>query len=289
MEKRETTILEMVRRIADVEDFKAVVTAVRETEGYSNPQTFGLGLAHIGRSGKVLSVRYPNVNFDTKFGSAAIFHGVAGGNPRNPVSEISLNDDQMEALRIAFLPFEGDGGIHPNMDAINVVSKMSKTLSPLDGRVEPVVVFVRDLQSPPISAADAYLRLHLISFRKTVPNSVNLDGAPDLLTDCVWTEEEGPVEAAHFDALNKERLVATGLPLTVRSVGKIPRMTDFVVPSDVRIDLAESVRLGAHLAPGTVVLPGGSVDANAGTLEGTTVDGVIPFGTTVGSAAPRKP
>ena len=46
------------------------------------------------------------------------------------------------------------------------------------------------------------------------------------------------------------RLLADGERLQVFGVDKFPRMTDYVVPSGVRIADADRVRLGAHLAPG---------------------------------------
>ncbi len=42
-------------------------------------------------------------------------------------------------------------------------------------RVEPVVTVV-DLDTPPTSTTDAYLRLHLLSHRLVLPNTINLDG-----------------------------------------------------------------------------------------------------------------
>ncbi len=41
-------------------------------------------------------------------------------------------------------------------------------------------------------------------------------------------------------------------------------MTDYVVPSGVRIADADRVRLGAHLAEGTTVMHEGFVNFNAG-------------------------
>ena len=60
---------------------------------------------------------------------------------------------------------------------------------------------------------------------------------------------------------------AAGQHLTVNGVDKFPRMTDYVVPSGVRIADASRVRLGAHLAEGTTVMHEGFCNFNAGTLE----------------------
>jgi 2,3,4,5-tetrahydropyridine-2-carboxylate N-succinyltransferase len=58
-------------------------------------------------------------------------------------------------------------------------------------------------------------------------------------------------------------------------------MTDYVVPSGVRIGDADRVRLGAHLASGTTVMHEGFVNFNAGTLGTSMVEGRIVAGVVV--------
>ena len=79
------------------------------------------------------------------------------------------------------------------------------------------------------------------------------------------------------------RLRGAGEPLQVFSVDKFPRMTDYVVPSGVRIADADRVRLGAHLAEGTTVMHEGFVNFNAGTLGASMVEGRISAGVVVGA------
>jgi 2,3,4,5-tetrahydropyridine-2,6-dicarboxylate N-succinyltransferase len=62
-------------------------------------------------------------------------------------------------------------------------------------------------------------------------------------------------------------------------------MTDYVVPSGVRIADADRVRLGAHLAPGTTVMHEGFVNFNAGTLGTSMVEGRIVAGVVVGDGS----
>ena len=59
-------------------------------------------------------------------------------------------------------------------------------------------------------------------------------------------------------------------------------MTDFVLPSGVRIADADRVRLGAHLGSGTTVMHEGFVNFNAGTLGQSMVEGRISQGVVVG-------
>jgi 2,3,4,5-tetrahydropyridine-2,6-dicarboxylate N-succinyltransferase len=81
------------------------------------------------------------------------------------------------------------------------------------------------------------------------------------------------------------RFRAAGEPLQVFSVDKFPRMTDYVVPSGVRIADADRVRLGAHLAEGTTVMHEGFVNFNAGTLGHSMVEGRISAGVVVGNGS----
>jgi 2,3,4,5-tetrahydropyridine-2-carboxylate N-succinyltransferase len=76
-----------------------------------------------------------------------------------------------------------------------------------------------------------------------------------------------------------------GVHLTVHGVDKFPRMSDYVVPSGVRIADASRVRLGAHLAAGTTVMHEGFVNFNAGTLGASMVEGRISAGVTVGDGS----
>ena len=62
-------------------------------------------------------------------------------------------------------------------------------------------------------------------------------------------------------------------------------MTDYVVPSGVRIADADRVRLGAHLAAGTTVMHEGFCNFNAGTLGTSMVEGRISAGVIVGDGS----
>ena len=63
------------------------------------------------------------------------------------------------------------------------------------------------------------------------------------------------------------------------------RLTDYVVPTGVRIGDASRVRLGAYLSPGTTVMHEGFVNYNAGTLGQSMVEGRISQGVIVGDGS----
>jgi 2,3,4,5-tetrahydropyridine-2-carboxylate N-succinyltransferase len=142
---------------------------------------------------------------------------------------------------------------------------------------------IGSLDDKPLDAHDTYLRLHLLSHRLARPNTVNLDGLFGLLANVAWTSL-GPVAVADLD---RARLAAraSGAHLQVTSVDKFPRMTDYVVPSGVRIADADRVRLGAHLAAGTTVMHEGFVNFNAGTLGTSMIEGRISAGVVVGDGS----
>jgi 2,3,4,5-tetrahydropyridine-2-carboxylate N-succinyltransferase len=148
-------------------------------------------------------------------------------------------------------------------------------------RTEVVHVAI-DLAEAPRDVADAYLRLHLLSHRLVQPHGLSLEGIFGILPNVVWTSA-GPCPVTDFEA-TRVRLRARG-PVQVHGVDKFPRMTDYVVPSGVRIADADRVRLGAHLAEGTTVMHEGFVNYNAGTLGTSMVEGRITAGVVVGDGS----
>ncbi|MFZ5870614.1 MAG: 2,3,4,5-tetrahydropyridine-2,6-dicarboxylate N-succinyltransferase [Actinomycetota bacterium] len=147
-----------------------------------------------------------------------------------------------------------------------------------------VVRTVVDLDAAPADAADAYLRLHLLSHRLVQPHGLNVDGIFGVLANVVWTSA-GPCSPVDFEATRLRLAAATRSRVQVFGVDKFPRMTDYVVPSGVRIADADRVRLGAHLAPGTTVMHEGFVNFNAGTLGTSMVEGRISAGVVVGDGS----
>jgi len=158
--------------------------------------------------------------------------------------------------------------LHPAVDEIRGV------------KVEPIDVAIKSLADAPADAAEVYLRLQLLSHRLIRPHEANLDGIFGLLANVAWTSR-GPVAADDVDRV-RARARAAGERLEVYGVDKFPRMTDYVVPSGVRIADADRVRLGAHLSPGTTVMHEGFVNYNAGTLGTSMVEGRISAGVVVG-------
>ena len=262
---------------ATVQEFSARVARIEAQAGYVRPAAWGLGLAHLstvepaaGAGRRILDTWFPVVNREENYGAAAVLAEAAG---LMGAGVAYLGTEQLDAARAAFGAFRNDGKRHANIDALDALAAAIARPREIGEVVLPraiVLVKIADLALKPADAHDAYLRLHLLSHRKVKPNGQNLDGVSGLLSNVAWTSQ-GPVDA---DDVERLRLlaVAHGSPFTVNSVDKFPRMADYVVPAGVRLANAAQVRLGAHLADGTTVMPGGFVNFNAGTLVKSTVD-----------------
>ena len=129
--------------------------------------------------------------------------------------------------------------------------------------IRPVRITI-NVDEPPSSPSDAYLRLHMLSHRLAAPRSINMEGTFGALTNVAWTNL-GPVAVEDLDDV-RLRVKLNGGVVSVHGLDKFPRMTDYVIPTGVRIADADRVRLGAHLAEGTTVMNEGLLNFNAGTL-----------------------
>jgi 2,3,4,5-tetrahydropyridine-2-carboxylate N-succinyltransferase len=228
---------------------------------------FGIGLAtRDARSGRLLDAWFPTLDLagpDADACDAA----VPGGGTRTV-----LLDDHA--------PGAATGRVGAALSAAVAAAGAPDALGSV--RV-PVAVVIDDLDAAPQDPTEGLLRLHLLSHRLVTPHGLSLEGVFGLLPNVAWTDL-GPCEPEDVDAVRME-LAGRGLRLGVRSVDRFPRMTDYVTPSGVRIGDADRVRLGAHLAPGTVVMHEGFVNFNAGTLGTSMVEGRISAGVVVGDGS----
>ena len=138
----------------------------------------------------------------------------------------------------------------------------------------------KDLDKPIEDVVSAYLKLHLISYRFVLPNSINLDGLFNALPNVAWTNK-GPISIDEIDQelLNSKQ---NKNDLFIRSLDKFPQLVDYIIPKNVRIADASRVRLGAYLSPGTTIMHEGFVNFNAGTLGTAMIEGRISAGVVVG-------
>jgi len=128
---------------------------------------------------------------------------------------------------------------------------------------------VQFIQDAPIEDMQtAYLKLHLLSWRLYKPNELNLENIFEVLPNLMWIEG-----IAHR--------IKDGFRM-IDSIDKFPRMTDHVMPENVRIADTSRVRLGAYLGAGTTVMHEGFINFNAGTEGPNMIEGRISSGVFVG-------
>ena len=139
---------------------------------------------------------------------------------------------------------------------------------------------LKDLDEPIEDVVSAYLKLHLISYRFVLPNSINLDGLFNALPNVAWTNK-GPISIDEIDQ-ELQNSKQNKNDLFIRSLDKFPQLVDYIIPKNVRIADASRVRLGAYLSPGTTIMHEGFVNFNAGTLGTAMIEGRISAGVVVG-------
>ena len=247
--------------------------------GYVRPAAYGVGVATFSGSGAPLDTWFPHVNTDAHRLPSVVLATVCGY--RDTTASYELSAEQLAEAAELLAPAEACVDVpHPNLWTWRslLASLAASSAGPVRRRL--VVTFIADLSDPPIDSHDAYLRLHLLSHRLVRPHGMNLDGIFGVLPNIVWTDD-GAYAVDEF-AEHQLRRRAAGRPLRVFGVDKFPAMLDYVVPSGVRIADATRVRLGAHLAEGTVVMHEGFCNYNAGTLGAAMIEGRISAGVVVG-------
>ncbi|PMR76197.1 2,3,4,5-tetrahydropyridine-2,6-dicarboxylate N-succinyltransferase [Billgrantia endophytica] len=147
----------------------------------------------------------------------------------------------------------------------------------------PLVAMFLESDLPPQSAPEVYLKLHLLSHRLAKPHQLDLTGMFGLLRNIAWSSE-GPIDIEELPARRLKARLA-GRVLSVDCVDKFPKMTDYVVPTGVRIGDTARVRLGAYLGEGTTVMHEGFVNFNAGTEGPGMIEGRISAGVMVGKGS----
>ena len=188
---------------------------------------FGEGIATKSKSGQILEVYFPNIEFDNK---------------KTKTKSIETDSTNHQMIKLDWTE--------------------------------------TNLKKPIKTIIDAYFKLHLISNKFVLPNTINLDGLFETLPNVVWTNK-GPISIEEIEErLNKSK--SNKNDLYIRSLDKFPCLTDYIIPNKVRIADASRVRLGAYLSEGTTIMHEGFVNFNAGTLGKAMIEGRISAGVIIG-------
>jgi 2,3,4,5-tetrahydropyridine-2-carboxylate N-succinyltransferase len=164
-----------------------------------------------------------------------------------------------------------------------LTTEWADTLAALQDSRKPLVAVLLETNSGPKTVPEAYLKLHLLSHRLVKPHGTALDGIFGVLPNVAWTNR-GAVDLGDLPKMQLNARLQ-GEWLSVSSVDKFPKMTDYVVPKGVRVADTARVRLGAYLGEGTTVMHEGFINFNAGTLGTSMVEGRISAGVVVGEGS----
>lgn len=227
---------------------------------------FAIGLGTKNAKGEWLEVYYQAPLFQPSadiIAAAKDAIGYEGGN-----QAVEVDGGELEALATA-------------LEA--VAPAQAKLARACTESQKPVVITILESDIQSESTPEVYLKLHLLSHRLVKPHGINLAGMFGLLPNVAWTN----LGAIDLEELPEAQLQARlkGELLSVNCVDKFPRMTDYVVPSGVRIAHTARVRLGAHIGEGTTIMHEGFVNFNAGTLGVSMVEGRISAGVVVGNGS----
>ena len=266
---QKTNLIKLISQIHTADDFTSFVEQVENQQNYKRPEAFAIGIATI-EDNSIIEVLYPCINVNSNYGTAAILSVLVGHISNSASYMLDINNINMTLT--GFSPFINDDTPHPNIEILKKVQ--SARLNNQEKRI--IVTYINDLDSPPISTEDAYLRLQILSHRLVKPNDINLTGLFGLLPNIAWTNE-GPMSPERANnTITKRRL--SGTYLQVFSVDKFPRMTDYIVPSGVRIAVAIRVRLGAYVGEGVTFMHEGFCNFNAGAEGPNMIEGRISQG-----------
>ena len=169
---------------------------------------------------------------------------------------------------------------YPNIEFGN--KKINNKINNINNNDKEIIIECtqEDLNRPIKDVQEAYLKLHLLSYKLVMPNSINLDGLFNCLPNVAWTNI-GPIGIDDIDLKLQESRYGKN-NIFIKSIDKFPCLTDYIIPKNVRIADARRVRLGAYLSEGTTVMHEGFVNFNAGTLGPAMIEGRISAGVTVG-------
>ncbi len=228
--------------------------------------SLGLGVGSKNSKGEWLDVYYPKplLNPDTTLVAAvADCLNYQGGN-----AVIELNAELLAKLadKIAGLD-----------------SQLAEFISRFKTSSQPTVATILATDEKPVSVPEGYLKLHLLSYRLVKPHGINLTGVFGVLPNVAWTDQ-GPIDLNELPQCQLEARLK-GKIIEVMSVDKFPKMTNYVVPSGVRIAHTARVRLGAYLGEGTTIMHEGFVNFNAGTEGPGMIEGRISAGVFVGAGS----
>lgn len=273
------------------EQFEKTVEAFQKSADWREPMAFGICRVDRARTNadRVLQATYGLINWKENFKSAAILMAsLKAAGAKLDISGNELVADVTvgfinEALN-HFSPFieESVGDKHKNVQVLMRLAEIGEERGLELGEYRVVFLFADDA---PKSVEAVYMKLYALSLGRAPLRSLNLGGAFGVLPNVAWSDNE-PIDLEWLRE-NEIELKLRGEYPRIDFVDKFPRYLQHVVPADnVRVLDSSRVRMGAHLAAGTTIMPGASyVNFNAGTTGPCMVEGRISSSAVVGAGS----
>lgn len=233
----------------------------------SNLYSIGLGVGTQNNNGEWLEVYYPQPLLQPSEAISQAFTKSLDYTDGNQA--LSLNSAQLSTLAAALK----DAG----------ASDQAAIAEQFANSDRPLVATLLASDEASTSTPEAYLKLHLISHRLVKPHGTDLAGIFGVLPNVAWTNK-GAIDLSELPQRQLDARLSGEL-IEVACVDKFPKMTNYVVPSGVRIAHTARVRLGAYLGEGTTIMHEGFVNFNAGTEGPGMVEGRISAGVMLGAGS----
>ena len=261
-----------------IESFKAYVEKVENRTEYTRPIAFGLGIRKF-KGDKTLEVFFPTINYGTAFGTAAVLQDVANFRGKKNGYK-TLDKKDLQTAFDKFAAFHNEVEKHPNITLIQQLLNNYQTVDAYH-QTEVIAYFLFDKDEAVQNAVEGYFKVQCLSQLHVQPHGINCSGIFGKMNNIAWSNK-GPILP---EDLAEERIKATfkGEELVVSHVDKFPYLVNFGVPNGVRVVSGSQARLGAHLSPGTTIMPAGYVNFNAGTLGSAMIEGRVSAGVVVGN------
>lgn len=261
-------------------DFTKTCEEIKNSSEFFTPLAYALGVGYFGEvSKKLIYIDFANVNYNENINTFAIFFKELGLSKYKNESELSIEvkENDLKNILKHFECFANDGKKHTNIEVLKAALENIKQ--------ERFFLVAINKDEAPKSIESVYLKLHLLSRKFVKPRELNLSGAFGLLKNLAWSGNT-PYELEYLREFEAKLKFAKKYPV-IDFVDKFPRYLQSIIPADnTRILDTSKVRLGAHLADGTTIMPGASyINFNAGTLGTVMCEGRISSSAIVGDGS----
>jgi len=224
----------------------------------------GFGIGTKNSKDNWLDVYYPSPIYNLPEKLIQCIQSIVGYTGGNQVIEI--DNTTCHALESQFMQLH--------------LTNQAAILNALETSELPKLLTILETDSDIDNTPTAFLKLHMLSHRLIRPHGLNLNNLFQSLQNVAWTNDG----AVDLEELHTRQLIARtqGKIINVLSVDKFPKMSNYIVPTGVRIAETARVRLGAYIGSGTTIMHEGFVNFNAGTEGRAMIEGRISAGVLVG-------